>query len=489
MTQSVFSNEMVAHVWAQGDAGRTGRSNNGQFYFQGRELYSYGSHFMAGYIAAPGVVFLNSDSYSITTSRHMSHASYATSHYSQRFHVAKLQDYRDALSAIVRHRAGRLDRESLQRWRKRMDSVVAPLVGPSPDAARWMLQEIGLKAERLDVIARRLEREAARKLAADTREAVATWRKDGRTYSEMSSSEFAGTINAIRFQENTYRAESDLEHLAQKLHRAHKQANADKFNRRKVTLWARLQRVREARKALQESGLATYVNTTPLALTVRAIAGLRQLLAHTSRGDIPGPRAFDQGARNVATLLTRAKVSPATRERLEALEARLRGASDALTRELEREAFAALEAERAEWLSGARSYTRARLSDERGGALVRAVGAELDGCRVIAGDLETSHGARVPLRHAAAVFAFVRRIRESAISQGILGESTVWRAGQGGRTIRVGHFSVDEIRASGDFVAGCHRINWSETERLARELGLWTCDLEALEALDEPTAA
>ena len=81
--QTVFSNHMTAHVWAQ-LAQNEGRSNNGQFYFDGPTLYSYGAHFVAGYIVptAPNgdaptralSTFINGDSYSVTTGRHLSHA-------------------------------------------------------------------------------------------------------------------------------------------------------------------------------------------------------------------------------------------------------------------------------------------------------------------------------------------------------------------------------------------------------------------------------
>lgn len=484
MTQYVFSNEMVAHVWAQ-QRQDSGRSNNGQFYFQGRKLYSYGSHFLVGYVVAPGAVFLNSDGYSPTTGKHKGEASHATSHYSERFHVPGLTQFADYLDAITAHRRVARKGAELKALQARTEKGAAIIAETAPDAARWMLSQVGLKAERLDVITRRLERERAAKLKADTREAVATWRRDGRELSELSSRDFAARINAIRFQESTYRADSDLEALSRRLERAHKQAGADGHTRRRATLWTRLKAVRAARKAMApERG--SYVNTGKLAQTVRAVSVIREFLAGTAAGRVPGPRAFGIVQGHLTTVLELGHASPATRAALEALRARCGAAREALELEANRARFQAEREARESWIAGEgwSGGNRARLSDERGGALVRAVGAELDGCRVIAGDLETSHGARVPLRHAAAVFAYVRRIKESAESQGILDDSTVWRAGQGGRTIRVGHFTVDEITARGDFVAGCHRIHWSETERLARELGLWTCDTAALEALD-----
>lgn len=93
--------------------------------------------------------------------------------------------------------------------------------------------------------------------------------------------------------------------------------------------------------------------------------------------------------------------------------------------------------------------------------LIRATGVERDASGAIVGGLlETSHGADVPLAHAVKAFRFVKLVRER-------GET--WR--RNGRTIRVGHYQIDAIDAGG-FTAGCHRINWGEIERLARELGV-----------------
>jgi hypothetical protein len=41
-----------------------------------------------------------------------------------------------------------------------------------------------------------------------------------------------------------------------------------------------------------------------------------------------------------------------------------------------------------------------------------------------------------------------------------------------GRTIRIGHFHIDEIDAAGNVVAGCHHVRWQEIEAFAKELGL-----------------
>lgn len=111
---TVFSNNMAAHVWAQFSQ-ESGRSNNGNFYFEGRRAFSYGGHYCAGYLApAPGnpegagVAFINSDSYSISTSRHVSNVSSATSH-RNRLWLPNLTPLAAAFESAIREASPRLN--------------------------------------------------------------------------------------------------------------------------------------------------------------------------------------------------------------------------------------------------------------------------------------------------------------------------------------------------------------------------------------------
>jgi hypothetical protein len=77
----VFSNGMVAHLWAQ-QSQSFGRSNNGNFYFEGSTIYSYGSHFpIATFtdlrVGDKRVVLFTEDSYSPTTFGHCGDARHA----------------------------------------------------------------------------------------------------------------------------------------------------------------------------------------------------------------------------------------------------------------------------------------------------------------------------------------------------------------------------------------------------------------------------
>lgn len=122
------------------------------------------------------------------------------------------------------------------------------------------------------------------------------------------------------------------------------------------------------------------------------------------------------------------------------------------------ERFAADAEIRRAWLAGESDSYRARdgspISDSLGGALMRVKGD----------NLETSWGASVPLAHAVKAYRFVKLIRE---------RGKPWK--RNGHTIRVGHYQVDSISASGDFVAGCHNFTWQEIERVAVLAGVAEC--------------
>ena len=76
--KTVFSNSMVAHVWAQQKQSE-GRNSGGSIYFEGDTIYSYGSHFPMAKIIRDTVLF-TTQGYSNTTSKHLGHARSAVSH-------------------------------------------------------------------------------------------------------------------------------------------------------------------------------------------------------------------------------------------------------------------------------------------------------------------------------------------------------------------------------------------------------------------------
>ena len=83
--------------------------------------------------------------------------------------------------------------------------------------------------------------------------------------------------------------------------------------------------------------------------------------------------------------------------------------------------------------------------------------------RIDGNEVLTSRGARFPVSHAKRALAFVRKIRESC-------QAYV----RNGRTVHLGHYSIDRIEPDGTVRAGCHVVSWQEIERLAPALDSFT---------------
>ena len=170
--------------------------------------------------------------------------------------------------------------------------------------------------------------------------------------------------------------------------------------------------------------------------------------------EIDAFRAAREAKNNSPAAVAKREKERAARERRKAEKERIENLA-----RFEREAEL-----RTRWLAGETVWGH-RLSSPNGGALLRVKGETL----------ETSQGASVPLAHAVKVFHFIKRVREAG---------QPWQ--RNGHTIRVGHFQVDRIEASGDFKAGCHFIEWSEVERVAKAIGVFD-DMSSAEAV-EPSA-
>lgn len=601
----VFSNDMVAHVWAQQNQ-QSGRSNNGNFYFEGRTLYSYGGHFPVGIFAAPGgPVFINADSYSVSTSKHQSYARRAVSHVSPQFYMPSLNDIADAISRAGRNgglipadardiHAPRVTRYLESNWRE---------IGAESEGAAWLLRAIGSRAQwpamraRLESKADRLaERNAARLKASQAAEGRELAK---RPWPEMRDSawEQAGSYGQHELRDSI----RDIRAARLATPKAHKRVRS--------ALWERETGLRSILATAE--GMADRHGDPGDGLKARGIVAKLRRFRDGRIGNVPGYEGPDgpdkrqaaldlptgAGWRKLADLLRDGlalgvSIPPATRgaaERLrreadaiaterEGAEAQRREIADARRRTLEtlstfnrerrvlrrleetggearhkiraldsilarvpdarpwgtargfelrpdlaeraariataaeslvvssgwrdmvadlrhvaeREHAERMAAERAEreriaalspderrelWEAGNLDRQHVRDVETVSGPLLRATGAEIDGCTVKGGTLETSQGATVPLRHAFRVFQFVAACRA---------EGKTWTPGAWGpRHIRVGHFSLDRVETSGSFVAGCHSIRWAEIARLAERLGVAGCLVPAREAAAE----
>lgn len=77
--KTVFTGSETAHVWAQ-QTQQSGKNNGGSFYFEGKSIYSYGSHFEIARFIDDDHVLITSRGYSVTTSKHISWVRGAVSH-------------------------------------------------------------------------------------------------------------------------------------------------------------------------------------------------------------------------------------------------------------------------------------------------------------------------------------------------------------------------------------------------------------------------
>ncbi len=488
MTQTVFNNRMVAHVWAQ-QSQESGRSNNGQFYFEGRAIYSYGRHYIAGY-ALPlqngkHLFLVNADKYSPTTGKHTNYVYYAIPgaaysvpnltelasmmesglnawdyHAAPGGHTrpvkrpATMAERRAALPAIKRAMLAGWPGDSLA------SSILAAFGQRSPETmaatmGRKVISEAKREEERRAKYARDLNARAAKHFAA------------------KSPAEVRATISAILARHQGQWGRDKLGDESREALQCIKEA--------KARGWTRIHAKLTRRRAMIRAAIADYDNRAAMAHRQaskrEAIGRFREAARNCTRlttglesaklagDDNPATRAdwWRNLGDAVDSILRHHSPAPATVSRLHAIReaARIKAAEEREAATAAR--YAAEEEKRAAWIRGEAGNHNARLSDKRGGALLRAADVERDESGVIIGGvLQTSHGAAVPLTHALRVFAFLRHCRATGAG---------WHSN--GRALRVGHFHVDSVAANGDFVAGCHRINWGEVERIADSLNIF----------------
>lgn len=458
MARKVYDNAMTAHVWAQQKQSE-GRSNNGNLYFVGPVIYSYGSHFVAGVIDESGVAWINADSYSPSTAKHMSYVRRA---------VRGTYHHVPSLTGIYRAIQDRHD-SSRAAWVKRelsayFDSNWFAFPADS-EAAATLWAHVSPRGTWAAERARR-DAKAAKAKAANDRAESKFNRGEAARYAALPIPMIRARMAEIANHASDWQRERQLTEYVTGLYHAHRAAGGARI---KAAVWARLKLARDLKRRFVDSPAGRRVAR-------KHIASLRRLAG----GDYQAPAHFSDAQKREAlarlemesrrAVMDHCHMPPAMRsawaERLEALFAEQRAAAAIL----DAERMAAQAAERAAWIAGDGPAYAYQLKGPRDSALIRAEGAEIDGCAVAAGELVTSRGARVPLAHAVRVFGFVRAVRER-------GEAWERRNGTGPRA---GHFTVDSVESDGSFRAGCHYIAWEETERLARELGIWDCPATAL---------
>ena len=484
MTKTVFgSHSQTAHIWAQGRHDH-GRASDGRVFFQGRVLYSYGTHFALGIVilgaqGEPVLTLLNDSGYSPSTGKHKGHARHAA-----RGRIVYVPDLTTAVYGIERATGEGMTpaKAKAMGWpRTEVESHIVKHAAAYTDesaAVVWGLmggtekQAQAMRAKALAKVAR-----AQEKAAREERAALVA---QGKRFAAMGAIAFRRhALGAIGESSGSAWDDSQVEakriRLGKELHAAHRALSAAKLTKAKRAVWAHIQTVRAMEgQAVKAARLAKARGDVRAAMSV-----LRQYLGEVAKPE--SARSHWPWSRNVwdtvgtaAHTLARHIQGQPSKQALAAALLALSDDSQVKAREAaELAARARLEEEREAREAWQAATPGARYSGRTamGGAFLRAVNVERSGDMITGGELQTSQGAAVPLTHALKAFRFIKLCRA---------QGQAWAAN--GRTVPVGHFRIDRIAANGDFHAGCHFIEWAQVEALALALGVadWQGDESAV---------
>lgn len=190
----------VCHLWASGNKADAKGFN---IYFEGREIFSYGSHFLLGFRMGPSLFFLNSSGYSISTSKHKSYVWRAA--HGEIFHVPNLTAYRHELRTLARFREGKADKADARRAGARMIAALAPMIGEggawkaetvSRDAVERLAMESGFTAKQAASAIDKAAGAAARKAEADAKRAAAGERAEAIAAAKVAPAEWQARLAA-----------------------------------------------------------------------------------------------------------------------------------------------------------------------------------------------------------------------------------------------------------------------------------------------------
>jgi hypothetical protein len=477
--KTVFDHEMTAHVWAQ-QSQPSGRSSDRRMYFEGSNLYSYGPHFVLGHITPDGTALLNSNGYSSSTGKHKFLAARAVSHRTV-FYVPELTKLVNSgfLSDPKKHA------KSLRTFLEGNGKAT------SSEASTYLWIIAGNKTPAKTALAiatandKRSEKEAEKKAKATRAENLAYGAKAAMLAHDEKAL-VSGLANVLAGNDGQVAAQ------ATKLHHAHRALKATKRDRQAADCYRVLQLVRAEIK-LREKQAARKQDNHRTAQNLKQFRdGLAMLRAAFTNNACITSSNLHSIESSAEALAANSNIPASVRPRLAAIAEFASEAYEAVSRQeaAEREArdAAALAAWRAGEV-GARAPYTSRYSTE--GALLRAINVTRDASgNITGGELQTSQGADVPLTHAVRAFRFLKLCKERNAAPLAPGDAFIdtiaWQ--RIGHSIRVGHFTIDTVWASGNFRAGCHTVKWPETEALARQLGIFA-DAGSDEALTASTEA
>lgn len=132
--KKVFSNAEIEHVWAQQKLSE-GRNPQGNVFFEGPSLFSYGHHFETARFVRPGVVLVTTRTYSATTRGHISAARDAVSHLKS-YDVPTFDDHNANAEAYIEGLTDAL--YTISRMRKDADRALKQYARDAKQAAEYV---------------------------------------------------------------------------------------------------------------------------------------------------------------------------------------------------------------------------------------------------------------------------------------------------------------------------------------------------------------
>lgn len=349
--KTVFADSSeVFHLWAHRSQD-SARYAKGNVYFEGAALYSYGSHYLCGFMIGDSVAFLNSDSYSATTSKHQRMAWHATSHLTQHS-VPSLTALRDVLlvadsgqaPAAIRRKAARFRKASAEgnagainydgATEERARKLFAAWATDNWQAARdnegaaFLAKRIGMTDSEVTSAIREGERKAKAREDATAKRERERHDREGKRIAALSMDSFRAEWpedgRDVWSQKRDYCGRRDskpyslkkMEDFGRELARIHKRAKAAGYTRRAAALWAHLKAYREHVSGRNDRIIAAHRRE-------RA----RELWAWR-RGEGERPNSYSYSAESFPAIharLERAEAEERREERAEAFAAWRRG--------------------------------------------------------------------------------------------------------------------------------------------------------------------
>ena len=436
--KTVFNTDEIAHLWRH-QTQDNARNSGSNFYFQGRSIYSYGSHFeIARLVTKPDgstLVLFTPRSYSNTTSKHISIVRQSLLPTDERLYVMNFN-------------ASTAPAPAIPDWRKHKMSGYYALPNTRKEYVEKLRQRY---SEYLlpDGVEQRIQHDLT-DLLGPVKNPFGERPK--RSYASVLEQQKKVEVQ-VNFNQWAAPHEENLRYLLAEL-----DGYVQKMKRSRSVDYVALAR-----------GLAAnadkYLAHFPDAVQVFDTAWEAQVqYGHEGGPETIGERlerarTWSNSPEDQAAFKAR-ELAAAEREaaRVEQHRINTERQQAARKKELKQkyQEFSAPGGPLAQWLSGALtqvSYGQQELLELDAGIRLHLIEDGVGGHVV-----HTSRGARVPSEDARKLLRLVRLVK---------------LAGKGDRPvgITVGHYHVNSITAEGNLIAGCHVIQNKEIERFAKSVG------------------